>query len=47
MELPSKILQQLAFKTKPKLMENLLIVTDKSAHEENLTQPSQTNIRHI
>ena len=43
MELPSKILQQIAFNTRPELEEPLLIVMDKSTHEEHLSQPLQTN----
>ena len=41
--LPSKILEQIAFNTRPKIEEHLLIVMDKSIHEENLSQPLQTN----
>ena len=43
MELPSKILEQIAFNTRPKIQENILIVMDKSIHEEHLFQPLQTN----
>ena len=43
MELPSKLLEQIAFNTRPKLEEHMLIVMDKSTHEENLSQPLQTN----
>ena len=43
MELPSKILEQIAFKTRPKIEEHMLIVMDKSTHEEHLSQPLQTN----
>ena len=43
MELPSKILEQIAFNTRPKIEEHLLIVMDKSTHEEHLFQPLQTN----
>ena len=41
MELPGKILEQIAFKTKPKLHENRLVVMDKSTHEEHLSQTLQ------
>ena len=47
MELPSKILQQIAFNTRPKIEEQMLIVMDKSTHEEHLPQPLQTNIKHF
>ena len=43
MELPSKILEQIAIITRPKIEENMLIVMDKSTHEEHLFQPFQTN----
>ena len=43
MELPSKLLEQIAFNTRPKIEEHILIVMDKSTHEEHLSQPLQTN----
>ena len=43
MELPSKLLEQIAFKTRPKIEEHMLIVMDKSTHEELLSQSLQTN----
>ena len=43
MELPSKILEQIAYNTRPKIEEHMLIVMDKSTHEEHLSQPLQTN----
>ena len=43
MELPSKFLEQIAFNTRPKIAEHMLIVMDKSTHEEHLSQPLQTN----
>ena len=43
MELPSKILEQIAFNTRSKIEEHLLIIMDKSTHEEHLSQPLQTN----
>ena len=43
MELPSKILKQIAFNTGPNLEEHMLIVMDKYTHEEHLYQPLQTN----
>ena len=43
MELPSKLLEQIAFKTRPKIEQNMLIVMGKSTHEEHLSQPLQTN----
>ena len=43
MELPSKLLEQIAFNTRAKIEERMLIVTDKSTHEEHLPQPLQTN----
>ena len=43
MELPSKLLEQIAFNTRPKREEHMLVVMDKSTHEEHLSQPLQTN----
>ena len=43
MELPSKILEQIAFNTRPKIEEHMLIVMNESTHEEHLSQPLQTN----
>ena len=47
MELPSKLLEQIAFNTRPKIEEHLLIVMDKSTHEEHLFQPLQTNMKQF
>ena len=43
MELPSKLLEQIAFNTRPKIEEHMLVIMDKSTHEEHLFQPLQTN----
>ena len=43
MEQTSKLLEQLAFNTRSKKEEHLLVVMDKSTHEEHLSQPLQTN----
>ena len=43
MELPSKILEQIAWNTRSRIEEHILIVMDKSTHEEHLSQPLQTN----
>ena len=43
MELPSKLLEQIAFNTRPKIEEHMLIIMDKSTHEEHLSQSLQTN----
>ena len=43
MELPSKLLEQIAYNSRPKIEEHMLIVMDKSTHEEHLSQPLQTN----
>ena len=47
MELHSKLLEQIAFNTRSKIEEHLLIVMDKSTHEEHLFQPLQTNNKHF
>ena len=39
----SKLLEQIAFNTRPKIEEHFLVVMDKSTHEEPLAQPLQTN----
>ena len=43
MELPNKILQEIAFNTRPKIGKHMLIVMNKSTHEEHSSQPLQTN----
>ena len=43
MELPSKLLEQIAFNTRAKIEEHMLIVMDQSTHGEHLSQPLQTN----
>ena len=45
MELPSKLLETIAFNTRPKIEEHMLIVMNDSTHEENLQIPLQTNHR--
>ena len=47
MEVPSKLLEQIAFNTRPKIEEHMLIVMDKSTHEGHLFQPLQTNNKHF
>ena len=43
MELPSKLIEQIAHNTRPKVEEHVLIVMDKRTHEEQLSQSLQTN----
>ena len=43
MELPSKLLEKIAYNTRSIIEEHILIVMDKSIHEEHLFQPLQTN----
>ena len=43
MEIPSKLLEQIAFNTRPKIKEHMLIVMEISSHEEHLSQPLQFN----
>ena len=43
MELPSKLLEQIAYNTRPELEEHILIIMDRSIHEEHLSQPLKTN----
>ena len=42
MDLPSKTLERIAFKTKPKLEEHMLIFLNKTTLEKFLSQPLQT-----
>ena len=41
MELPSKILEWIAFNMRPKIGKPMLIVMAKSSHEKQLSQPLQ------
>ena len=43
MEPSTKLLEQIAFNTIPKNGEHMLVVMDKTTHEEHLSQPLQTN----
>ena len=43
MELPTKLLEQIAFNTRPKIEEHMWIIMDESSHEEYFYQPLQTN----
>ena len=43
MELPSKLSEQIAYNTRSRIEEHILIVMDKSISEERLSQPLQTN----
>ena len=47
MELPSKILEQIALKIRPKFEKLMLIVLEKSTHEESSSQPFRTNIKQF
>ena len=47
MELPSKLLEQIAFNTRPKVEEHMLVLMNKSTHEEHLFQSLQTNIKQL
>ena len=47
MDLPTKLLEQIAFNTRPKIEEHMLIVMDKVIHEEHLSHPLQTNIKQF
>ena len=45
--LPSKLLEQIAYNTRPKLEEHMLIVMDKSTFTEHVYEPLQTNKKTI
>ena len=42
MELPRNLLEEIAFNTRPKIEEHMLVIMDRSTHEEHLSQPLQT-----
>ena len=43
MEQPGKLLEQIAFNTRRKIEEHMLVVMCKSTHEKKLSQPLQNN----
>ena len=47
MKLPSMLLEKIAINTKLKSEKHMLVVMDKSAHEENLSQTISTNIKQF
>ena len=47
MELPCKKLEQIAFHTRLKIEEHMLVVMNESTPEEHLSQPLQTNNRQF
>ena len=47
MELLSEVLEEIAFSKRPKIEENMIVVVDKSSHEEHLAQPLQTTIKQF
>ena len=47
MDLPSKFLEQMAYNTRSRIEEHLLIVMYKSTLEEHLFQPLQTNNKQL
>ena len=46
-ESPSKILEQIAFITRSRNEEHIVIVMDKSTHEEHLSQSLQAKIKQF
>ena len=47
MELPIKVLEKTAIFTRPKIEEQMLIVIEKTIHEDNLAQPLETNTKQF
>ena len=47
MEQPNKLLEGIAFNTRPKIEEHLLIVMNKTTREEHLFQPLQTDNKNF
>ena len=45
--LPTKLLEEIVFNTRSRIEEHILIVMDKSTHEEHLFQPLQANIKQF
>ena len=43
MELPGKLLEQIAYNTRSRIDEHMLVAMNKSTHEEHLSQPLKTN----
>ena len=43
MEIASKLIEQIAYNTRPKIEKHILSIMNKSTHEEHLSQPLQTN----
>ena len=43
MDDPSKLLERLAFNTRLKIQEDIIVVMDKPIHGKHLSQPLQTN----
>ena len=47
MDLPINLLEQIAYKTRSRIQEHMVKVRDKSTHEEHLSQPLQSNNKHL
>ena len=47
MELPSKLLEQIVFKARPKTEKHMLTIMGKSNHEDHIYQPSKTYIKQF
>ena len=47
MEFISKLVEEISFTKRPKIEEHMLVVMDKSAHEEHLSQPLQTKTKQF
>ena len=47
MEKSSKIFEQTAFNTRPKVEEQILLVTDEYTHEEWQSQPLETENKQL
>ena len=47
MELPTKLLEKIVYNTRSRIEEHILIVMNKSIHEEHLSVPLQINNRQF
>ena len=43
MELPTNLLERIAFNTRPKIEEHVLISMDNCTHKKHLSQPVETD----
>ena len=47
MELSSKLLEEIAFNTRPKVEDHKFMIIEESIHEDHSSQPIQTNFKEF